>query len=1298
MSSPRLFEIVALSTLLSGQSLGQEISGILLSPDFSPHALRQDGNVLPNSGGLSSSFRAITPRKHADLPLAMAMGGCTGSEIIYRYTDDMPCEYGGRPDDSTYAAWMNNFVISGDAVVIEAIEIAFTNIPDNSPATVYLWSDPDGDGDPTDAQVLSSAVTSVSNDPNNVVRIDIPDTYVGEAGTSFFVGAVMAIPEPILDQFPIGLDATDPTTLSRGWLIGRAGEIDPNNLSEEAVEFNRTEDAFGVDFLELVVRAVSFGTTDCNANGIPDSDEINNGTTDDCNGNCIPDDCDLAENGDCNNNGLPDDCDFDGIPIPQYVVDDGVAENAVGLVEGGDHIWLNHFTTEANGESIRAIDVAWNGPEGATATVWVWADPDGDGNPSDAAVIGAADATVTQNPSGDFVTVEIPETFVGPPGTSFFLGVQVQTDEAVFVARIDQTVDNGESWLAFDSNFVDASSLSTAALFGQPANFGLPGNFLLRAISAGVVPPNDCNANGIPDECDLDSGFSGDCNQNGELDDCEILDGSSEDCDANGLPDDCDEDCNGDGINDNCQTPEFDCDNNGIEDICQETFTGVVGYYFNNPDFAGAPSVTRIDPAIDFENGFIPPSPLGTDNFSIRWLGALTSAESGPHTLFLEHDDDVRLLLNGAVVLDREGTGSDQVTVEFEAGIPQHLQIEYLERGGEQKCLFRWLTPSSGDPMPIPTDAFKAFSDLNENGIFDACEFNDCDQNLVPDNADLIGGAADCDSNGILDRCQSNCDCDNNGLLDDCELTYSNGLVGQYFASENGNGNFSRPLFARVDPLINFDFCCDFPPDPDGIPDDNFCVRWTGTITTPEVGGNYTFTTRSDDGARLWVDDIRLVNEWQPQSPTEHSGSIELAANSTYLIKMEYRQDGGGAVAQLSWTVPGQNSVIIPTEAFRPYADADGDGLIDICVDFDCNNNGLADRDELASGSAEDCNANCIPDECDLMISLDDYGLGHWRFEEGSGSTVIDASPYRNDGTINAVATREADVAVSPVPQSGFINATSLNLNWQNTSTGGFATIPDPELLLKMGNQDFTIEAWVKLDQISNTSNNNQRQYLCQKKILPSNDLGIDYAILVQRGNQQFAKNYGKADNFTGRELQIYFGDGSENWSVTSNLEITDLNWHYVTVSHDADNEVVRFGLDNTFEEIPFTNEGHDNSSGGPLRLGSHQNGQGVDNFFLRGSLDEFRISRGIVPVESLLNALGSPVSEDSDMNGVPDECVITLCPNDLDGSGDVGFSDLLQLLSVWGPCTGCPEDLDGSGAVDFSDLLEILSSFGACP
>lgn len=53
-------------------------------------------------------------------------------------------------------------------------------------------------------------------------------------------------------------------------------------------------------------------------------------------------------------------------------------------------------------------------------------------------------------------------------------------------------------------------------------------------------------------------------------------------------------------------------------------------------------------------------------------------------------------------------------------------------------------------------------------------------------------------------------------------------------------------------------------------------------------------------------------------------------------------------------------------------------------------------------------------------------------------------------------------------------------------------------------------------------------------------------------------------------------------------------------------------------------------------------------------------------------------------------------CPADLDGGDTVDVSDLLQLLSAWGPC-GCAEDLDGSGAVDVADLLELLSAWGPC-
>ncbi|NNF43480.1 MAG: hypothetical protein HKN62_10630 [Phycisphaerales bacterium] len=54
-------------------------------------------------------------------------------------------------------------------------------------------------------------------------------------------------------------------------------------------------------------------------------------------------------------------------------------------------------------------------------------------------------------------------------------------------------------------------------------------------------------------------------------------------------------------------------------------------------------------------------------------------------------------------------------------------------------------------------------------------------------------------------------------------------------------------------------------------------------------------------------------------------------------------------------------------------------------------------------------------------------------------------------------------------------------------------------------------------------------------------------------------------------------------------------------------------------------------------------------------------------------------------------------CPADLDDDDVVGFTDLLTVLSAWGPCPGCVADLDGSGDVGFTDLLTVLSAWGPC-
>ncbi len=54
-------------------------------------------------------------------------------------------------------------------------------------------------------------------------------------------------------------------------------------------------------------------------------------------------------------------------------------------------------------------------------------------------------------------------------------------------------------------------------------------------------------------------------------------------------------------------------------------------------------------------------------------------------------------------------------------------------------------------------------------------------------------------------------------------------------------------------------------------------------------------------------------------------------------------------------------------------------------------------------------------------------------------------------------------------------------------------------------------------------------------------------------------------------------------------------------------------------------------------------------------------------------------------------------CPWDLDNSGEVGITDFLSLLSLWGTSPGGPPDFDGNG-VGITDFLELLSHWGACP
>ena len=46
-----------------------------------------------------------------------------------------------------------------------------------------------------------------------------------------------------------------------------------------------------------------------------------------------------------------------------------------------------------------------------------------------------------------------------------------------------------------------------------------------------------------------------------------------------------------------------------------------------------------------------------------------------------------------------------------------------------------------------------------------------------------------------------------------------------------------------------------------------------------------------------------------------------------------------------------------------------------------------------------------------------------------------------------------------------------------------------------------------------------------------------------------------------------------------------------------------------------------------------------------------------------------------------------------MDGDGDVGINDFLDLIAQWGTDPGGPPDFDGDGNVEIDDFLELIAN-----
>jgi len=134
-----------------------------------------------------------------------------------------------------------------------------------------------------------------------------------------------------------------------------------------------------------------------------------------------------------------------------------------------------------------------------------------------------------------------------------------------------------------------------------------------------------------------------------------------------------------------------------------------------------------------------------------------------------------------------------------------------------------------------------------------------------------------------------------------------------------------RTSFERTDKVIAFPFGTGSP-DPARMRDDEFEIRWEGSIYAPETG-TYEFIVKTENGARLWVNDPKepLIDAWVSAGPKvrEEKKSIFLLGGRAYRISLEhFKFKEKSASIELHWKPPQGRQEIVPEEVLEPQGRA----------------------------------------------------------------------------------------------------------------------------------------------------------------------------------------------------------------------------------------------------------------------------------------------------------------------------------------------------------------------------------------
>ncbi len=140
-----------------------------------------------------------------------------------------------------------------------------------------------------------------------------------------------------------------------------------------------------------------------------------------------------------------------------------------------------------------------------------------------------------------------------------------------------------------------------------------------------------------------------------------------------------------------------------------------------------------------------------------------------------------------------------------------------------------------------------------------------------------------------------------------------NGLLGAYYDNRGLQGD---PALTRLDPQVDFNWWDGAPVE--GFDDENFGVRWTGSLVPP-VTGSYVLGGEGFNGFRLYLEDKLVVEFDGRHQPAKVYKTVNLVKGRAYKLRLEYFEVSGEANMKLLWARPGRD---LEAEALKAAAQA----------------------------------------------------------------------------------------------------------------------------------------------------------------------------------------------------------------------------------------------------------------------------------------------------------------------------------------------------------------------------------------